>query len=110
MIFEHRAPHGGREGGDVTLLLALSNRSGGIAAKRWILPRAGGVRGGRRCRLGRSRWSRRGCRFVVDPRDDRTDRDRIPFLDQLFGQYPSDRRRHFDADLVGFEAGDRLIL
>ena len=49
------------------------------------------------------------CAAFVDPRDHRADRDRVAFLDQLLGEHAGDRRRHLDRDLVGLEAGDRLV-
>ena len=108
MIFEDGAADGRRQGRDVVVFL-LRHRRRGIALQRRSLPCAGGV--GRR--LGRSDRRSRRCRrrrAFVDPGDRRADRDIVAFLDQLLGQHARDRRGHLDADLVGLEAGDRLVL
>ena len=63
--------------------------------------------------LGRSDRGSGGAAPAVAPSSiraiDRADRDVVAFLDQLLGQHARDRRGHLDADLVGLEAGDRLV-
>src|SRR5437773_129967 len=93
---EGRGPGGG----------AFASGAGAFACGAW----AGGIGGRGRGSLGGTGCSRSAShRALVDPRDHRADRDRVTLADQLLCQDAGDGRRHLDADLVGFEAGDRLV-
>ena len=111
MMFEDRAAHRGGQGGHGRVLRrpvgVRDLRRMIVAAQRRRFARAGRVGG--RVRGGLRRCRRSRGRAFVDPRDHRADRDSVAFLDELLGQHARDRRRHFDADLVGLEAGDRLV-
>ena len=114
MMFEHRAAHRRGQGRDV-ILVVLPAATSGSATGACSSPRSAGVSPGAGG-IGR----RRGCRCAPEPRQPPSPLSSIraitaptatvsPSLDQLLGQHSGDRRRHFDADLVGLEAGDRLV-
>ena len=111
-MLEHRAAHRGRQRRDVVVGCGLGSCGAGSGACR--SPRSAGVSPApagfvvARRRPARASPQRRG-RTLVDRRDHRADRDRVAFLDQLLAQHAGDRRGHLDRDLVGLEAGDRLV-
>ena len=110
LMLEHRAAHRRRQGRRRCRPSSASSR---LAWQRARPGAAASALGRRRCgradrgRLPRAR--RRPRRAFVDPRDHRADRDRVAFLDELLAHHAGDRRRHLDRDLVGLEAGDRLV-
>ena len=112
MIFEDCAPHRRRQRRDMVALVMLQFRNGsrGIPAKSRGF--AGASRIGRRsrCSLGRARHSPgSGARHLVDACDYRADGNIVAFLRKLLGHDAGHGRRNFDAHLVGFEIGDRLV-
>ena len=106
MMLEHDPAHGGRQG-------QVRHRLG-IARPRCSLRSAGfspapaGI--DRASRLGDARPSGAAAAAPASRSGDhRADRDRVAVRDQLLAHRAGDRRRHLDRDLVGLEAGDRLV-
>ncbi len=98
-MLEHQAAHRGRQGGDAVAGL-FARRRGGRGRGGFGLGGGGNRSGG----------GRRGLAVTgLDRRDHRADIDRIAHRDNLLAHHPGDGRGHFDRDLVGFEAGDRLV-
>ena len=113
MILEHRAAHRRRQGRDRSSLRRprrgrrlgrmSSPRSAGVspAPAGLVVAARGGLRrrGSRRAAVASS-----SIRAITAPTATVS-----PSLTSCSVSTPGDRRRHFDADLVGLEAGDRLV-
>jgi hypothetical protein len=109
-VLEHQAAHRRGQGeAAASAVVRLSSRgstfSCGSPSGRSRRPpadgrRSGGCGGGRRGAAAPARF---------DPGDQRADGDRVAFGDELLAHRAGDRRGHLDRDLVGLEAGDRLV-
>ena len=108
MMLQHRAAHCGRQRQRGVIGRARLGRVGRmlVAAQRRSLGGSGRV--GHRLGRGRRRGGRSGS-TLIDPRDNRPDLDRVALGEQLLTKRPRHRRRHFDRDLVGLQADDRLV-
>ena len=109
MVLEHDPAHRGRQGQMRPVLVLLLAALGASAFGSIFSPAPSGLTGVDSGSFGSAAASR-GAAARLDMRDHRADRDSVADLGQLLAHRPGDRRVDLDRDLVGLEAGDRLVL